>query len=373
VLTGLRASVYRFGEARGFLLAAALSFSLLVCLAPLTLLFFSGTGFLLASDQAAGSVIQVATSFLPGDRSQVLATLDLLGRERRVTGAIGAIGLAVAATPLFGLTRTAMNAAFQVRRDRGLVHGFAFDLFALGVVGLLAIALAGALLLLAALTDLAASVGVPSSFLAGTWVRAVAPLMLYAALLGLLFFVYRTFPNTSVSTRAAAIAALIVTVLWEGARQAFAAYLANFGTYGRLYGSFGVVGATLAWIYYSAAIFVFGAALTAVMTARRAGRAPEPAATAAPAAEPIRRRPWFRLPAYLASGLLGAALVLFALQNPAPTTLRLFTWTLADVPLAGVVLGALAAGALGAGLPLWIARRSPRSRARASEARREPE
>ncbi|HSL52148.1 MAG TPA: YihY/virulence factor BrkB family protein [Candidatus Deferrimicrobiaceae bacterium] len=371
MLIDFRSALHRFNEASGFLLASALSFSFLLCLAPLALLFFSATGFLLASDQAAGSVIKVATSLLPGYSAEILGVLDLLNQERRVTGTLGVVGLAVFATPLFALTRTATNAAFRVQRGRGLVHGFAFDLGALAAVGVLAIALASALVLLATLSDIAASAGIPTSVLSSIWVRAVAPALLYVTLLGLLFFVYRTFPSTGVSTRAAMIATLIVATLWETARLAFATYLASFGTYGKLYGSFGVVAATFAWIYYSAALFVFGAGLTAVLTERRRGGAPAPAAavaveTAAPAV------PRSRLPAYLLSAVLGAVLVLFAAQNAAPVTLRLFAWALVDVPLAAVVLGALAAGALVAGLPLWIAHALLRSKVRAIESRPRP-
>jgi membrane protein len=371
VLIDLRSALHRFNEAQGFLLAAALSFSFLLCLAPLVLLFFSGTGFLLASDQAAGSVIQVATSLLPGYSAEILGILDLLNRERRVTGTLGVIGLAIFATPLFALTRTAMNAAFRVQRGRGLVHGFAFDLGALAAVGLLAIALASALLLLATLSDIAASAGIPTSVLSSVWVRAVAPALLYVALLGLLFFVYRTFPNTGVSTRAAMTGTLIVATLWEIARLAFASYLTSYGTYGKLYGSFGVVAATLAWIYYSATIFVFGGGLTAVLSERYGGRAPEPPVAVGPdPAAPAEPR--WRLAAYLLSAGLGAALVLFAAQNAAPVTLHLFAWVLADVPLAALVLGALAAGALAAGVPLWIAHALLRSKVRAIESRRPP-
>ena len=50
MLIDLRNALRRFYDAQGFLLGSALSFSFLLCLAPLALLFFSGTGFLLASD-----------------------------------------------------------------------------------------------------------------------------------------------------------------------------------------------------------------------------------------------------------------------------------------------------------------------------------
>lgn len=371
MLIDLRNALQRFYETQGFLLGAALSFSFLLCLAPLALLFFSGAGFLLASDQAAGSVVRVATSLLPGYSAEILGVLDLLNQERRVTGTLGVVGLVVFATPLFALMRTAMNAAFRVERARGLVHGFAFDLGALAAVGLLALALAAALLLLATLSDLAARVGIPTSILSSVWVRAVAPALLYVTLLGLLFFVYRTFPNTAVSTRAAMTTTLIIAVLWEIARLAFATYLTSYGTYGKLYGSFGVVAATFAWIYYSAAIFVFGGGLTAVLSERYRGGAPDPPA-AGGLEDAASAEPRSRLPAYVLSLVLGAALVLFAAQNAAPVTLHLFTWALDDVPLAAVALGALALGALVAGVPLGIAYALLRSKLRASEARPRP-
>lgn len=367
LVTHFRAVVRRFHDDQGFLLAAALSFSLLLCLAPLALLFFSGMGFLLASDQVAGSVIEIATSLLPGYRSEVRGILDLLNRERRVTGTVGVIGLAIFATPLFSLTRSAMNAAFRIRSGRGLVHGFAFDLFALAVLGLLAAALSGAILVLAGLANAVSSAAGPSPLVINMWARVIALALLYAALLGLLFFVYRTFPNTGVSTRAAAVATLIVAVLWEIARRAFAAYLTSFGTYGKLYGSFGVIAATLAWIYYSATIFVLGAGLTAVLTERYRGLGPVDVEPVAASPEPAGSRYWVL--AFLVPTALGALMALFAFQNAAPITLRFFAWALEDVPLAGVVLGALAAGALATGVPLWIARWRLRARARVLEGR----
>ena len=312
--------------------------------------------------------MKVATSLLPGYSAEILGVLDLLNEERRVTGTLGVVGLVVFATPLFALTRTAMNAAFRVERARGIVHGFAFDLAALGAVGLLAIALASALLLLATLSDMAATVGVPTSILSSVWVRSVAPALLYVTVLGLLFFVYRTFPNTAVSTRAAIITTLIVAVLWEIARLVFAAYLTRFGTYNKLYGSFGVIAATLAWIYYATAIFVFGGGLTAVLSERYRGAVLDPPPAASPPAAQTTGPP-SRVPAYL-SIALGSVVVLFAVQNGAPVTLHFLAWALVDIPLAGVVLGTLGAGALVAALPLGIAYTRLRSRLSAAEARR---
>src|SRR2546427_6057894 len=87
--------------------------------------------------------------------------------------------------------------------------------------------------------------------------------MMYVLGVGLLFLLYRALPNMKVPARAAGIATLVVGIAWEGARGVFTAFVGMFGTYGRLYGSFGVGIAGLVWVYYSAIIFLLGAELPA--------------------------------------------------------------------------------------------------------------
>ena len=83
-------------------------------------------------------------------------------------------------------------------------------------------------------------------------------------------------PARGVSSRAALTAALAAGALWEVARWGFGAYLARFAPYGHLYGPFGVVVASLVWIYVSAAIFIWGGELTALLTERAHGAEPVP-------------------------------------------------------------------------------------------------
>jgi membrane protein len=249
-------------------LAAAVSFSFLLCLAPLVLLLFSAMGFLLQSNEIVEYVLNTAAYLLPGYGDEMMRGIALLTRERKATGVLGAVGLAIFATQLFSLIRTVLNIAFRVGRRRGFVHGFAFDLFAVGALGLLSVAFSAVILTVVTLGNLAVRFAPPALLPSIRWGRLVAQPLMYLAQVGVLFLVYRTFPNTSVPPRAAAIATLAVTALWELARWAFDAYLANFGVYGNLYGSLGVVVATLVWIYYSATIFVFGAEMAGYISER---------------------------------------------------------------------------------------------------------
>jgi len=101
-----------------------------------------------------------------------------------------------------------------------------------------------------------------------------ATFLLVLAVLGL---VYRFGPNTKSERRASWITpgAGLAALLWAAASLAFSMYLANFGSYNRVYGSLGAVVALLMWFYLSAYAVLLGAALNRVLGIPRP---PEPAA-----------------------------------------------------------------------------------------------
>jgi membrane protein len=61
----------------------------------------------------------------------------------------------------------------------------------------------------------------------------------------------------------------LAALLWAGASAAFSFYLANFGSYNRVYGSIGAVIALLMWLYISAFIVLLGASVNAELDRNR--------------------------------------------------------------------------------------------------------
>lgn len=76
---------------------------------------------------------------------------------------------------------------------------------------------------------------------------------------------YRLGPNhTTAGRRGFLSVGLVVAVtLWMAAAWAFAAYLASFGSFNRVYGSIGAVAAFLMWLYLSSYAVLLGAAVDA--------------------------------------------------------------------------------------------------------------
>ena len=67
--------------------------------------------------------------------------------------------------------------------------------------------------------------------------------------------------------------AILAALVWAGASLALTYYLANFGSYNKVYGSIGAVIALMMWLYLSVFSVLLGAALNAELAACRARRA----------------------------------------------------------------------------------------------------
>lgn len=260
----LRATLARFDRDGGFVLAGALAFSFLLCLAPLLLVFLSVAGYILEQDEIAERVFDAVVLAFPGYGTEAARLLGVLVAERRVTGLVGTAGLAVFATQLFSLLRTIVNTAFGVRARRSFLRGFAFDLLVVAVVGTVWTLLVVALVALAALGDMLQHVHGLGWLVSGTAREVGLTIVTYIAGAGTLVLIFRLFPNARVPAGPAFVAAVVVTGLWQIARAAFGAYIGLFGVYGKLYGSVGIGVALLVWLYYSTTLLVLGAELAAV-------------------------------------------------------------------------------------------------------------
>jgi membrane protein len=83
------------------------------------------------------------------------------------------------------------------------------------------------------------------------------------------YFGYRYVPRRRPRTWAALIGGLLAAGLWEIAKQLFRLYIRNVGVYDQIYGPLGVLVAFAMFVYYSAIVFVFGAAYVASLDAHR--------------------------------------------------------------------------------------------------------
>src|SRR2546426_1808863 len=86
LLAALRTIPARFFRDQGFLMASAISFVALLCLAPLVLILFSLAGYLMESDKIADYLFDAATVLLPAYGRELGEFFSFLTRERAVAG-----------------------------------------------------------------------------------------------------------------------------------------------------------------------------------------------------------------------------------------------------------------------------------------------
>jgi membrane protein len=246
-------------------LGAGLAFFVMVTLIPLTLLTVSTLGFVLTSDMAANAVVdQLATNF-PVYKREIRAAMLRIVETRAITGLVGTVVLVVFSTPLFGACRLILHRLLSIKIPPNFLRNLVVDSFMVLIFGILLFAAT----VVTWLYHVVQIFIVEQAALPYTAV-AFGNLGFSIGLGGLMFYLlYRFIPRRAVRKRAALGGAIVAALLWEVAKQLFGLYIRKVGIYDQIYGPLGVLVAFVMFLYYSALVFVFGAAYVAALDSRR--------------------------------------------------------------------------------------------------------
>ena len=84
-----------------------------------------------------------------------------------------------------------------------------------------------------------------------------------ALLIGTAWMIYYFLPNIRQDKTQVLVGAIVATVLWIVVTLLFRAYVVNFGSYSKTYGTVGGVIALLTWMYLSMLVLLIGGELNA--------------------------------------------------------------------------------------------------------------
>jgi membrane protein len=262
---GLRGAFSRFFAESGFFLAAGLAFFFLVCVVPLLLLGASTLGFVLSSQEAAQEAVNQLTRNFPVYRREITGAILRIIETRAVSGIAGTLTLIFFSTPLFGATRLVLHRMLGVRVGGGYVSNLLLDS---GMVLLLTVLLFGSTSV-TWLFQWFQEFVVRPNHVGGQWTYAIT--IGFSVILSTMMFYlgYRYVPRRRPRMWAALVGGLLAGMLWEVAKQLFRLYIRKVGVYDQIYGPLGVLVAFVMFVYYSAIVFVFGAAYVASLDSRR--------------------------------------------------------------------------------------------------------
>jgi membrane protein len=171
----------------------------------------------------------------------------------KTLGAVGAATLLFTVVLTLGTVEQALNNIFRVVYGRTMARKFADYLsLTFAVPVLLAGALAVRQILLKRLPNIAGAGWISSS------------LAIWAGFL----FLYVFFPNRRVRLEAAAVGALVASILLQVAQWAFIYFQYGVNRYAAIYGALASIPVLLTWIYMTWVIVLFGAEVTAAFERR---------------------------------------------------------------------------------------------------------
>lgn len=275
---------------KGSLLAAALAYYATLSLAPLLVIAIGVAGLVYGEAAVAGLIVRQLDGTVNREIAQALEHIIENAATYRTTGVlttlIAIVLLFVAASGVFVNLKTALNMIWGIAPEPG--NGFLsmlrrrFLSFALVLgVGFLMLASVASSIALAALRRYL-------SEFSPTLVETLPRLDLLASLvvITLLFAViFRVLPDAEVAWRDVWLGAMATSLFFAIGEYVIGLYLAN-SSVGSAYGAAGTLVVVLTWIYYSAAIVMFGAEFTQAY-ANRYGTKIVPSAGAALVQEPI--------------------------------------------------------------------------------------
>jgi YihY family inner membrane protein len=265
VFRGLRGGVSRFFAADGFFLSAGLAFFFLVCLIPLTLIGVSVVGFVLSTQEAAETVVGQFTRNFPVYRREVSRVLLRIVETRRVSGLLGTVVLIFFSTPLFSASRLVLHRLLGIRTKANIFRSLLVDM---GTVLLLAVLLFAATVVTWVYDWFSLFVLEPAR-LPRQWLNTGGVALSVALSTAMFYLAYRYVPRHRIRPGAALAGAVMASVLWEIAKQLFRLYIRKIGIYDQINVPFGILIGYIMFVYYSAVVFVFGAAYAAAVDSRR--------------------------------------------------------------------------------------------------------
>jgi membrane protein len=242
-------------------LSASLAFFALLSFFPIVFLLLHGVSFFMRLDQdGSEQLLTFLQGFLPSLGAEIAEEMERVAGEQ-VSHVFVLLTFAWFGLQVFYEVDYAVNVVFEAPRQRHPLMTTAISIALLGLVG----ALFTLSYLVTQILDLvvlyAPGFGGISPMAVATYEFLLSYSLPFLLVLAAVTCLYRYLPRTRPLWRDAAIGGMMFALLWEGAKHLFSIYVPSLTVYSRMYGSLLVVVLFLLWVYYSAVLLLFSAAI----------------------------------------------------------------------------------------------------------------
>jgi membrane protein len=245
-------------------LAASIAFFSLLSFFPLVFLLLQLLGYLVSQDQSKYDFLaRLLHGFFP---HVAIAETGLIAEIQKISGTPAVqwallLAFVWSAMQVFGELYYAVNVVNGTSKDR---NPFVATVVSIGLLALVQLLLISAYIVIQVFSAVISRT--PSIAGLDRYAAVAGHFLLRRALPSVLLLcgatlLYHYLPRDRPPWRRALAGALVFAPLWEAARYLFAKYVLNSAYYGLMYGSLLAGVLSLLWIYYTAALVLYGAAV----------------------------------------------------------------------------------------------------------------
>jgi YihY family inner membrane protein len=216
---------------------------------------------------------EMMSTFLPSNQDFIMRNMQLLAHPHKGAQIYSIVMLLISSTGVFLPLEVALNGVWGVRENRSYLRNQCVSLglaFAVGVLAMGSIALTAAQKTVLGWIFFGHVDNFAYHLFEGGMLRACA---LVASIL-LFFFIYWALPNRKVPARAVLPTAIVIGVLWEGAKYLYVLALPKLD-FAAVYGPFYVSVGLMIWAFLSGLLLLAGAHFSATRYALAVAREEE--------------------------------------------------------------------------------------------------
>lgn len=225
------------------------------------------------SQTMADVVGEMMSTFLPSNQEFIMRNMQLLAHPHKSTQVYSIVMLLISCTGVFLPLEVALNSVWGVRKNRSYLRNQIVSIglaFGVGVLAMTSVAITAGQKSLLTFVFFGHVDNFVFRFLEGGLMRICAVI---ASIL-IFFLIYWILPNRKIPPRAVLPTAVVIGLLWEGAKYLYVLVLPRLD-FGSVYGPFQVSVGLMIWAFLSGLLLLAGAHFSATRYALSVARQEE--------------------------------------------------------------------------------------------------
>ncbi|MEZ4691530.1 MAG: YihY/virulence factor BrkB family protein [Ignavibacteria bacterium] len=253
-----------------WIMSSGISFNILMCIIPFTLMLLTVLGYYLESGEVQEKLISYLNSVvpLPGqykDRFifELTERTKELSNNAFLTGTLGLAGLFWTVSGLFSAMREVLRKIYNVNTELNYFIGKIRD-FALVIISVVLFILSMAVTSGFQIIE-EYSQGIFGEIVILTFFQKLIPIVIAFLLsFGLFYVLYALVPHWRYNRKVILFTSFMSAIFFEALKYLFSVYVLKIANYGKIYGAYATIVISIFYIYYISVIFVVGAELGSI-------------------------------------------------------------------------------------------------------------